>query len=61
MKKYVICNNDASWFIGDYYDTYEEAQTALRLALKYHGLDYVKNMQIMTRDEAVKREKEANA
>lgn len=59
MKKYVICDNDATVFWGYSFDTYEEAQNALRDGLQ-NGPAYVTSMSIMTWDEAVKRSGEAD-
>lgn len=54
MKKYVICDSDAITFWGYSFDTYEEAQNALRDGLQ-NGPACVQSMQIMTWSEAIKR------
>lgn len=54
MKKYVVCDNEGITFWGYSFDTYEEAQNALRDGLE-HGPTCVQSMQIMTWNEAQKR------
>lgn len=60
MKKYVICDNDATIFWGYSFNTYKEAKNALRDGLQ-HGPACVKSMQIMTWRKAAKRSEQADA